>query len=244
LDVRELVYPADGSVLSRVDLAVGEGETVAVLGAHGAGKTALMDCLTGAAHPAAGAVWANGKPFHLMRAEERRACRLRVYGLVHQNASFLPELTIARNCALPLRFAGFEEREAVARARTWLSRFEIADAADQRPTDVAAEQLRRAALARAMVNDPIVVFADEPYAALPEDAADATGRIVCSIARTHGTAVLVFTSDRRTAEQCGRTVHLVSGRTVSGPINASGGAETEDTRPTEPGGQDPLRATR
>lgn len=218
LDVRGLVFPADGSVLGQVSLAVGEGETVAVLGAPGAGKSALKSCLCGEAAAAAGTVWTNGKPFHLLTAEQRRAFRLRHYGLVHQDGTFLPELTLARTTALPLRFAGVGEREAATRALTWLARFEIADAADQRPVDLPIEELRRAALARAMVNDPLVLFADEPYAGLSEQSADTTSRILRSIARSHGTAVIVFTSAPDTAERCERTVHLVAGRTTAEPV--------------------------
>lgn len=221
LDVRGLVFPAGGSVLGQVSLAVGEGETVAVLGAPGAGKSALKSCLSGEATAAAGTVWTNGKPFHLLPAEQRRAFRLRHYGLVHQDATFLPELTLAQTTALPLRFAGVGEREAAQRALTWLARFEIADAADRRPVDLPVEGLRRAALARAMVNDPIVLFADEPYAGLSDESADTTSRILRSIARSHGTAVIVFTGAPQTAARCERTVHLVAGRTSAEPVPAA-----------------------
>jgi putative ABC transport system ATP-binding protein len=218
LDVRGLTFPADGTVLGRVDLAVGEGETVAVLGAPGSGKSALQSCLTGEAAAAAGTVWTNGKPFHLLPAEQRRAFRLRHYGLVHQRTVLLPELTLAQNTALPLRFAGVGEREAADRARTWLARFEIADAADRRPVRLPVELLRRAALARAMVNDPIVLFADEPYTGLSGPSADTTSRILRSIARSHGTAVIVFTGAADTAARCERIVHLVAGRTMAEPV--------------------------
>jgi putative ABC transport system ATP-binding protein len=231
LDVRGLVFPADGSVLNQVGLAVGEGETVAVLGARGAGKSALKSCLSGEAGAAAGTVWTNGKPFHLLSPEQRRAFRLRYYGLVHQDAAFLPELTLARTTALPLRFSGTGEREAGRRALTWLSRFEIADAADLRPVGLPVEILRRAALARAMVNDPIVLFADEPFVGLSDESADTTTRILRSIARSHGTAVILFTGDPETAARCERTVHLVAGRTAAEPVPP---AAVAPVRPTGP----------
>ena len=218
LDVRGLVFPADGSILNHVGLAVGEGETVAVLGAPGAGKSALKSCLSGEAAAAAGTVWTNGKPFHLLPAEQRRAFRQRHFGLVHQGGVFVPELTLAQTTALPLRFAGVGEREAGQRALTWLARFEIADAADCRPVDVPTDTLRRAALARAMVNDPIVLFADEPFLGLSEESADTTVRILRSIARSHGTAVIVFTDSPETAARCERIVHLEAGRTAAEPV--------------------------
>lgn len=218
LDARGLVFPADGSVLNHVGLAVGEGETVAVLGDQGAGKSALKACLCGEATAAEGTVWTNGKPFHLLPAEQRRAFRLRHYGLVHQDTVFLPELTLAQFAALPLRFAGIGEREAARLAMTWLDRFEIADAAGRRPGGLPVEVLRRAALARAMVNEPLVLFADEPFTGLSEQSTDMTSRILRSMARSHGTAVILFTRDPDTAARYERTVHLVSGRTHTEPV--------------------------
>ena len=260
LDARGLVFPADGSVLNQAGLAVGEGETVAVLGAPGAGKTALMSCLSGEAAAAHGAVWTNGKPVHLLSPDQRHAFRLRHYGLVHQDVVFLAELTLAQSTALPLRFAGLGEREAELRARTWLARFEIEDAANRRLADVpadarsanaaaakaasaepgsararsvaplTAETLRRAALARAMVNDPLVLFADEPFVGLSEESVFTVTRILHSIARSHGTAVIVFTSDPDIAERCERIVHLVAGRTTAEPTPA---AAIEPARPVD-----------
>lgn len=218
LDARGLVFPADGSVLNQVGLAVGEGETVAVLGPQGAGKSALKACLCGETAPAAGSVWTNGKPFHLLAAEQRRAFRLRHFGLVHQDPVFFPELTLGQFAALPLRFAAVGEREATQRALTWLGRFEIADAADRRPGELPVEVLRRAALARAMVNEPLVMFADEPFIGLPEESISTASRILRSVARSHGTAMVVFTRDTDTAARYERTVHLVGGRTHAEPV--------------------------
>jgi putative ABC transport system ATP-binding protein len=213
LDVRGLVYPGDGSVLRRVHLAVGEGETVAVLGPPGAGKSVLKSCLAGEIEPASGAVWTNGKPFHLMSAEARRAFRLRHYGLVYQDTAFLPELCLADNTALPLRFAGVGAARARHRALTWLARFEIAEVAQARLSELPLETVRRAALARAMVNDPVLLLADEPFAGLPQRCADSLSRVLHSIALSHGTAVLLFTNDPATARRCQRMVNLVDGRT-------------------------------
>ena len=218
LDVRGLVYPAGGRVLRRIDLAVGEGETVAVLGERGAGKSVLKSCLSGELDPADGTVWANGQPFHLMSSEAKRTFRLRHHGLVHQDTAFLPELAVADNVALPLRFAGASAVRARRRALVWLERFEIAEAAGARPVGLSLEVLRRAALARAMVNDPVLVLADEPFAGLPAPSADTLARMLHSIALSHGTAVLVFTDNPATAARCQRTVHLVDGRTPGEPL--------------------------
>jgi putative ABC transport system ATP-binding protein len=213
LDVRGLVYPADGSILRRVQLAVGEAETVAVLGPRGAGKSVLKACLAGDLNLAGGAVWANGKPFHLMSAEARRAFRRRHYGLVYQDTVFLPELSLVDNAALPLRFAGVGAARARRRALTWLTRFEIPEAPESQLAELPLETIRRAALARALVNDPVLLLADEPFAGLSQRSADTLSRVLRSIALSHGTAILLFTNDPANARRCQRTVNLADGRT-------------------------------
>lgn len=221
LDVRGLVHPADGRLLRQVSLAVGEGETVAVLGERGAGKSVLKACLSGERNAAGGTVWINGQPFHLMSHQAKRAFRLRRLGLVHQDAAFLPELALADNVALPLRFAGASAAQARRRALVWLERFEIPDAARSRPAGLPLEVRRRAALARALVNDPALVLADEPFAGLAAQSADTLARMLHSIALSHGTAVLVFTENPVTAARCQRVVHLVDGRTSAELVPAA-----------------------
>lgn len=221
LDVRGLAYPADGSVLRQVSLAVGAGETVAVLGPAGAGKSTLMACLSGERDAASGTVWINGKPFHLQSTAQKYAFRLRHHGLVHQDAVLVPELTLAQNTALPLLFGGVRLPEAERRAQTWLERFELETHAHLRPEALPVPIARRGALARAMVNDPLILFADEPLDGMSDSDIDHSGRVLRSVAHSHGTAIVVFTADETTAQQCDRTVHLDKGRTMAEPLPLS-----------------------
>lgn len=218
LDARGLVHPADGSVLRQVSLAVGAGETVAVLGPAGSGKTALMACLSGERDVAAGTVWINGKPFHLQSPAQKYAFRLRHQGLVHQDAVLVPELTLAQNTALPLLFGGIRLSEAERRARTWLERFELEAYAHLRPEALPVRIARRGALVRAIVNDPLILLADEPFDGMSDSDIDYTGRVLRSVAHSHGTAIIVFTADETTAKQCDRMVHLDKGRTTAEPL--------------------------
>jgi putative ABC transport system ATP-binding protein len=218
LDARALRFPADGSVLHQVNLAVGEGETVAVLGPAGAGKTALLRCLTGRITPSAGSIWANGKAFHLFSADQKRAFQRRTYGLVPQDTGFLPELSLDQNAALPLIFAGVPREAAVRRARVWLERFELGEHIGRRAEGLPAETLRRAALARGMVTDPLVLFADEPLAGLDGPSVAAIARMLLSIARSHDTSVVLFTREATLAERFQRRVDLAHGRTPNQPV--------------------------
>ena len=212
-----LRFPADGSVLRGTCLAVGEREAVAVLGEAGSGKSVLLAVLCGMLEPAEGTLWANGRPLHALPPEHRQASFRRQFGVLPQDCRLLPELTIAENVALPLRLAGMSAAKAIERSRIWLERFEIEDYATQRAAGLTKPVLRRGALARALVADPVVLLADEPLAGLAAQTAEATARILRSIAVSHGTAVIVFTRDPMTAAYFGRVVRLADGRTDARP---------------------------
>jgi putative ABC transport system ATP-binding protein len=232
LDARALRYPADGSVLQQANLAVGEGETVAVLGPAKAGKTALLHCLTGRITPSSGSIWANGKAFHLFSADQKRSFQRRNYGLVPQRTGFVPELTLDQNVALPLIFAGVAREEAVRRARTWLERFELGEHVGRRAGSLPEESLRRAALARGMVTDPLVLFADEPLAGLDGADVAAIARMLLSIARSHGTSVVFFTREEDLAGRFQRRVDMTKGRTPNQPVPTAPATARHAPKPT------------
>lgn len=214
-----LKFPADGSVLRGAHLAVGEREAVAVLGEAGSGKSALLALLCGMLEPAAGSLWANGRPLHALPPEQRQSFFRRQFGVLPQDCRILPELSVAENVALPLRLAGMRAKQAIERSRVWLERFEIEDHASSLAAGLTKPVLRRAALARALVSDPVVLLADEPLLGLAVQTAEATARILRSIAVSHGTAVVVFTRDPMTAAYFGRTVKLAGGRTDAQPAS-------------------------
>jgi putative ABC transport system ATP-binding protein len=212
-----LTFPADGSVLRGAHLAVGEHEAVAVLGEAGSGKSVLLATLCGMLDPVSGTLWANGRPLHALTAEQRQGVFRRQFGVLPQDCRLLPELSVAENVALPLRLAGMNQARAIERSRIWLERFEIEDHAPSRAGGLTKPVLRRAALARALVGDPVVLLADEPLADLAAQTAEATARILRSIAVSHGTSVVVFTRDPMTAAYFNRTVRLAGGRTDAQP---------------------------
>ena len=214
-----LKFPADGSVLRGAHLAVGEREAVAVLGEAGSGKSALLALLCGMLEPAAGSLWANGRPLHALPPEQRQSFFRRQFGVLPQDCRILPELSVAENVALPLRLAGMRAKQAIERSRIWLERFEIEDYASSLAAGLTMPVLRRAALARALVSDPVVLLADEPLLGLAVQTAEATARILRSIAVSHGTAVVVFTRDPMTAAYFSRTVKLAGGRTDAQPAS-------------------------
>ena len=214
-----LTFPADGSVLRGAHLAVGEREAVAVLGEPGSGKSALLALLCGMLEPAAGSLWANGRPLHVLPPDQRQTFFRRRFGVLPQDCRLLPELTVAENVALPLRLAGMKAGQAIERSRIWLERFEIEDDASSLAAGLTRPVLRRAALARALVGDPVVLLADEPLADLAVQTAESTARILRSIAVSHGTAIVVFTREPMAAAYFNRTVKLADGRTDTLPAS-------------------------
>jgi putative ABC transport system ATP-binding protein len=238
-----LTFPADGSILRGANLAVGEREAVAVLGASGSGKSALLALLCGMLEPAAGSLWANGRPLHVLPPDQRQTFFRRRFGVLPQDCRLLPELTVAENVALPLRLAGMKAGQAIERSRIWLERFEIEAHASSLAAGLTRPVLRRAALARALVGDPVVLLADEPLADLAVQTAESTARILRSIAVSHATAIVVFTREPMTAAYFNRTVKLADGRTdtlpagpppVAVPLLASSAEEVGSGLPLGP----------
>lgn len=185
-------YTDDDYVLRDLDVTAAAGTLTCVVGASGVGKSTLLFALAGVL-PAEGSVELLGKP--LPRSASARArLRLRVCGFVFQRGELLAELTVAENVALPLRLLGVDRHEAHSRAAAALERYGLGSCADRDPSEISGGQAQRASVARALIHEPAIVFADEPTGSL-----DATSRSVVIKALTdaagHGACVIVATHD-------------------------------------------------
>jgi putative ABC transport system ATP-binding protein len=187
------------------------GEILAVTGASGSGKSTLMHCLSGIVRPDAGSVTYAGQ--RLEELPEKRLSELRRtdFGVVFQFGQLIPELTALDNVALPLMLAGTDRGRARAAAGEWLERFGVRGQAELRPGEMSGGQAQRAALARALVTGPRVVFADEPTGALDSLASEQVMTALVHTAREAGTAVLLITHDAQVAAYADREVQLRDG---------------------------------
>jgi putative ABC transport system ATP-binding protein len=200
------------TLLRDVSATVRARETVAITGPGGSGKSALLACLSGMVAADSGEVWFHGSPVHLLDEKGRTALRRRHFGLVDGRTRLLPELTVAENVALPLLLDRVRRSEAFAIARHWMERLDVTEHAEARPSGLGPSLLRRAAVARALVARPDVVFADEPAHALAGPEVDHLMRILVSAIRTHGMTLVLATADSRVAAHADRCLPLRDGR--------------------------------
>ncbi|WP_329571446.1 ABC transporter ATP-binding protein [Kitasatospora sp. NBC_01266] len=218
----------DGSLLAGVDLRknfgltpaltgacldLAPGELVAVLGTSGSGKSTLLHCLAGLIRPDSGTVTYRGQDLTQLSDPARSALRRSDFGFVFQFGQLVPELSCLENVALPLRLNGLRRRAAEQRAMQWLERLEVADLAAKRPGELSGGQGQRAAIARALVTAPAVIFADEPTGSLDSLHSEQVMSLLGAAARESGAAVLLVTHDLRVAAYADREVVVRDGRT-------------------------------
>lgn len=206
--------------LRGVELDVAAGEVVAVMGPSGSGKSTLLHCLAGILLPDGGEVEFDGDRVDRMSEARRSELRRRAFGFVFQFGQLIPELPAVENAALPLLLSGVVRREATARARRWLERLGVDEVADRLPANMSGGQAQRVALARGLVIEPRVVFADEPTGSLDSLAGEQVMELLVGAARDEGASVLVITHEPRVAAYADREVVLRDGRTIA-PVTAS-----------------------
>jgi putative ABC transport system ATP-binding protein len=197
--------------LRGVDIDVAEGEIVAVTGLSGCGKSTLLHCLAGILRVDGGTVTYRDQDLGLWSEARRSELRRTDFGVLFQFGQLVPELTAAENVALPLLLAGSGRREARRAALRWLVRFEVGDLADVRPGAMSGGQQQRCAVARALVAEPRVLFADEPTGALDVLTGERVLTEIVQVARAGTMAVVLVTHEAQIAAYADREVALRDG---------------------------------
>ena len=193
------------------NIALRRGEIVAVTGPSGSGKSSLLYCLAGVLPVSQGEVRFEKRVLGDMNDEELSSLRRDRFGFVFQYGELLPELTVEENAALPLRLAGQRKAQAFAAARDVLGRLGLADLRDRRPSQVSGGQSQRVAVARALVHQPAVVFADEPTGSLDSVNAHAVLEEFLTLARSQKAAVVLVTHDAEVAARADTRYTMVDG---------------------------------
>jgi len=201
--------------LRGIDLQIGAGEFIAVVGKSGSGKSTLINMFTGIDHPTAGEILVAGTRVRELSEGQMAEWRGRTMGIVFQFNQLLPTLTLAENVMLPMDLARlYPPSERYDRAYYLLEQVGLAEDGHKFPATVSGGQQQRAAIARALANDPVIVVADEPTGNLDSQAAEAIFRLFeASVAA--GKTIVMVTHDDELAEQAPRTVVLADGLIVN-----------------------------
>jgi putative ABC transport system ATP-binding protein len=197
--------------LRGVDLDVRAGEMVMVMGPSGNGKTTLLNCLSGLDDIDAGSVVVDGEDIHAMSDARRTEHRAERMGFVFQSFNLIPVFTAAENVELPLLVTGVRPRDARLRAELMLDRVGLGDRTGHRPTELSGGEQQRVAVARALVSDPAIVWADEPTGNLDSETASS---ILALLQEVHGTGqtLVIVTHDALIASTGQRLVQVRDGR--------------------------------
>jgi putative ABC transport system ATP-binding protein len=201
----------DRLVVDRVSLTVAAGELVSLMGASGCGKTTLLHMLGTLDHPDQGQVRIEGRDVASLSEHERTTLRRERLGFVFQQSNLLPELTARENVALPAWRATGNRRAALARADDLLARFGLSRRAGALGHVLSLGEAQRVAVARAIINGPRLVLADEPTGSLDSEAADAVLDALAAVC-IGGAALLVVTHDPSVAARCTRRLVMRDGR--------------------------------
>ena len=200
--------------LRDIDLDVERGEFLAVMGPSGSGKTTLLNCLTGLDDIDDGVVLVDGSDIHAMPDGQRTEHRARHMGFIFQSFNLIPVLSAVENVELPLLLIGFKAGEARSKAQAMLDRVGLSHRYNHRPTELSGGEQQRVAVARALVNEPAILWADEPTGNLDSEMAGAVLDLLHEVNRA-GQTVIIVTHDADIGGTARRLLRVQDGRIVA-----------------------------
>jgi putative ABC transport system ATP-binding protein len=198
--------------LRGASVAVEAGEILAVMGPSGSGKSTLLHCLAGILVPDSGEIIFDGARVDAMVETQRSSLRRDRFGFVFQFGQLVPELTAVENVALPLLLSGVHRKQALPKASAWFARLGLDGLERRRSGELSGGQAQRVALARGLVAEPRVLFADEPTGALDSLTGEHVMDLLVGAAREQGTTVILVTHEARIAAYADREVMVRDGR--------------------------------
>jgi putative ABC transport system ATP-binding protein len=219
-------YDTDGIVvhaLQGVSLTVRRGEMVAIMGPSGCGKTTLLNCLSGLDTIDTGVILINNEDINTLSDDRRTEFRAKKMGFVFQFYNLLPVLNAVENVELPLLVSGTKQKEAREKAGAALDLVQLRDWSKHKPSQLSGGQRQRVTIARALVNNPAIVWGDEPTGDLDTENATAIMDLIVDLNRRHHQTFVIVTHAPEVAARCHRIVHMKDGKIVREEILRSDG---------------------
>ena len=214
------------TALSGVNLDIRKGETVAIVGKSGSGKSTLTHIMATLDQPSSGAVYINGKDATKLSRRAINRLRNRTFGFVFQQFYLNSRDTVLNNVMLPMVIAGIKPSNRRRRALEALQTVELADKTKSRANDLSGGQKQRVCIARAIVNNPSVIFADEPTGNLDSNTGEVIQDLLFGLNKAKGITLVIVTHDLDLAAKCDRQIHIKDGQIIDG---VSGDTDTVDT---------------
>ena len=213
--------------LRGVSFTIGRGEMVAIMGPSGCGKTTLLNCISGLDDFDSGEVTIEGVDLRSMNDRTRTTYRAQRMGFVFQTFNLLPVITAVENVELPLLVSGVKPSEARQRALAALAQVGLSDRSHHRPAELSGGQRQRVTIARALVNNPAIVWADEPTGNLDSKAAEDVLHLMRQLNQERGQTLVIVTHDAEIGNLCDRIVRMQDGQIVDDGMNQAATAARE-----------------
>jgi len=201
----------DLKVLKGIDIEVHEREVVAVVGASGAGKTTLLQIIGTLDRPDSGTIYYNGTDISRLKGKQLANFRNGNIGFVFQFHQLLPEFTALENVCIPAYIAGKSKAESEKRASELLGFLNLSDRLDHKPSELSGGEQQRVAVARALVNNPSVILADEPSGNLDSENKNELHKLFFRLRDTFGQTIIIVTHDRQLADMSDRILQIKDG---------------------------------
>lgn len=201
--------------LKGLDLTIEKGESVAIVGKSGSGKSTLMHILSLMDQPTSGEIYLNGENVSHLKGKKLDQLRNQSFGFVFQQFFLNAKETVLENVALPLKIAGISKSKRNQKVLAALEAVDLADKAKNKGTDLSGGQKQRVCIARALVNDPDIIFADEPTGNLDSHTSEKVEELLFGLNKEKGITLIVVTHDNDLAAKCDRQIHIKDGQIVA-----------------------------
>ena len=201
-------------VLKGVDLAVSRGEIVSIVGPSGAGKTTLLQILGTLDKPDSGSVLVDGMDVSKLSSDQMSGFRNKHIGFIFQFHQLLPEFTALENVIIPALIGGTDFKKANQRAKELLDYLQLTDRLEHKPSELSGGEKQRIAVARALINNPSLILADEPSGSLDTQNKEELHKLLFDLRDKFGLTEVIVTHDRELAKICDRTIEMKDGTII------------------------------